>query len=153
MKQHYQQLVQKLEEIAHLNGVMSTLGWDQEVVMPAGAGEARAKQLSALAGVIHERMTDPVLGEYLDYLTNNPVVALSSIEQCNVREAQRSYDLETKVPKRLVQELAELGSRGHVIWVQARKENRFTDFAPVFEAFFAIKKGMGAVCVTRVAML
>ena len=102
MKQHYQQLVQKLEEITHLNGVMSTLGWDQEVVMPAGAGEARAKQLSTLAGVIHERMTDPMLGECLDHLMNNPVVALSSVEQCNVREAQRSYDLETKIPKRLV---------------------------------------------------
>lgn len=52
MDQHYQNLVQKLEEIAHLNGVMSTLGWDQEVMMPAGAGEARAKQMAALAGVI-----------------------------------------------------------------------------------------------------
>ncbi|MEK7778482.1 MAG: carboxypeptidase M32 [Pseudomonadota bacterium] len=147
MKQHYQQLVQKLEEITHLNGVMSTLGWDQEVVMPMGAGEARAKQLSVLAGVIHERMTDPVLGECLDYLTNNPVVVLSSAEQCNVREAQRSYDLETKVPKRLVQELAELGSRGHSIWVQARKENRFTDFAPVLKHFLLLKKEW-AQCVS-----
>ena len=147
MKQHYQQLVQKLEEIAHLNGVMSTLGWDQEVVMPAGAGEARAKQLSTLAGVIHERMTDPMLGECLDHLMNNPVVALSSVEQCNIREAQRSYDLETKVPKRLVQELAELGSRGHGIWVQTRKENRFTDFAPVLKHFLLLKKEW-AQCVS-----
>ena len=36
MNLHYQTLVQKLEEIAHLSGVMSTLGWDQEVMMPAG---------------------------------------------------------------------------------------------------------------------
>lgn len=45
MNQHYQHLVQKLEEIVHLNGVMSTIGWDQEVMLPAGATEARAKQI------------------------------------------------------------------------------------------------------------
>ena len=34
---NYQNLVEKLSEISYLNGVMSTLGWDQEVVMPMGA--------------------------------------------------------------------------------------------------------------------
>jgi len=140
MKQHYQQLVQKLEEITHLNGVMSTLSWDQEVVMPVGAGEARAKQLSALAGVIHERMTDPALGECLQQLNNGSSTYFSKAEQCNIREAQRNYDLETKVPKRLVQELAELGSRGHSIWVKARQDNCFADFAPVLKNFLLLKK-------------
>jgi Zn-dependent M32 family carboxypeptidase len=71
MNQQYQQVVQKLEEISHLNGVMSTLGWDQEVVMPAGAGEARARQMAALAGVIHERKELGVtknLGSRLDIM-------------------------------------------------------------------------------------
>lgn len=140
MKQHYQQLVQKLEEITHLNGVMSTLSWDQEVVMPVGAGEARAKQLSALAGVIHERMTDPALGECLQQLSDGSSTHFSKTEQCNIREAQRNYDLETKVPKRLVQELAELGSRGHSIWVKARQDNCFADFAPVLKNFLLLKK-------------
>lgn len=140
MNRYYPQLVQKLEEITHLNGVMSTLGWDQEVVMPTGAGEARAKQLSALAGVIHERMTDPALGECLQRLSNASFTHLSEVEQCNIREALRNYDLETKIPKRLVQELAELGSRGHLIWIKARQDNRFSDFAPVLKNFLSLKK-------------
>lgn len=140
MNQYYPQLAQKLEEISHLNGVMSTLGWDQEVVMPPGAGEARAKQLSALAGIIHERMTDPALGECLQQLSDTSSTHLSEAEQCNIREAQRNYDLETKIPKRLVQELAELGSRGHLIWVKARQDNRFADFAPVLKKFLELKK-------------
>ncbi len=115
MNQHYQNLVQKLEEITHLNGVMSTLGWDQEVMMPAGASDARAKQIAALAGVIHERMTDPALGECLHELKAKDFSALNELERCNIREALYSYELETKVPKRLVQELAELGSRGHSV--------------------------------------
>ncbi|ALQ49843.1 carboxypeptidase Taq [Nitrosomonas ureae] len=139
MNQHYQNLVQKLEEIAHLNGVMSTLGWDQEVVMPAGAGEARAKQMAALAGVIHERMTDPALGDCLNELKEKNSDRLGEVERCNIREALHSYELETKVPKQLVQELAELSSRGQGIWVMARQENKFSDFAPVLKRFLALK--------------
>ena len=144
MNQQYQQLVQKLEEISHLNGVMSTLGWDQEVVMPAGAGEARAKQMAALAGVIHERMTDPALGECLQELDG--IAALDADEQCNVREALRNFELETKVPKQLVMELTELSSRGHEVWVKARQQNRFADFAPVLKRFLELKKAW-AQCV------
>ncbi|SEQ16840.1 carboxypeptidase Taq [Nitrosomonas ureae] len=139
MNQHYQNLVQKLEEITHLNGVMSTLGWDQEVMMPAGAGEARAKQMAALAGVIHERMTDPALGDCLNELKEKNSDCLSEVERCNISEALHSYELETKVPKRLVQELAELSSRGQGIWVMARQENKFSDFAPMLKRFLALK--------------
>ncbi|WP_293004620.1 carboxypeptidase M32 [Nitrosomonas sp.] len=139
MDQHYQNLIQKLEEIVHLNGVMSTLGWDQEVMMPAGASGARAKQIAALAGVIHERMTDPALGDCLNELKEKNSDCLSEVERCNIREALHSYELETKVPKQLVQELAELGSRGQGIWVMARKENKFSDFAPVLKRFLELK--------------
>lgn len=139
MDRHYLNLVQKLEEITHLNGVMSTLGWDQEVMMPAGASEARAKQIAALAGVIHERMTDPALGDCLNELKEKNSDCLGEAERCNIREALHSYELETKVPKRLVQELAELGSRGQGIWVMARQENKFSNFVPVLKQFLELK--------------
>lgn len=140
MNPHYQNLVQRLEEISHLSGVMSTLGWDQEVMMPPGAADARAKQIAALAGVIHERMTDPGLGDCLNELAVTGYADFAAAQQCNIREALRSYELETKVPKRLVQELAELGSRGHGIWVAARQENKFADFAPVLQRFLHLKR-------------
>jgi len=147
MNQHYQNLVQKLEEITHLSGVMSTLGWDQEVMMPPGAGEVRARQIAALAGVIHERMTDPALGECLNELKEKDFDALSELERCNIREALHSYELETKVSKQLVQELAELSSRGQGIWVMARQENKFSDFAPVLKRFLELKQEW-AQCVS-----
>lgn len=147
MSRHYQNLVKKLEEIAHLNGVMNTIGWDQEVMLPSGAAEARAKQISALAGVIHERMTDPELGDCLATLKREGIDSYSEFEQCNIREALRSYELETKVPRRLIQELAELSSRGHGIWVMARQENKFSDFAPIIKRFLDLKKEW-AQCVS-----
>ncbi|MDH5552726.1 MAG: carboxypeptidase M32 [Nitrosomonas sp.] len=136
---NYQNLVKKLEEISHLNGVMCTLGWDQEVVMPTGAAEARAQQIAALAGVIHGRMTDAQLGECLSALQEEDGV-FNAAQHCNIREAQRDFDLETKLPKQLVMEMAALGSRAHISWVKAREENKFSDFAPALKQFLELKK-------------
>ncbi|MEK6735452.1 MAG: carboxypeptidase M32 [Pseudomonadota bacterium] len=137
---NYLNLVERLEEISHLSGVMSTIGWDQEVMMPPGAAEARARQISALAGIIHERMTDPGIGDCLAALKDEGINTFNAIERCNIDEACRSYELEVKIPKRLVQELAELGSRGQPVWAKARQENKFSDFAPIIKRFLELKK-------------
>lgn len=138
--QRYQILTDRLVEISNLNGALSTLHWDQEVVMPEGATEARAQQISALSGVIHERMTDPAIGECLEALGKVAPGELSALQMCNIREAQRSFDLETKLPITLVKEMAELGSRAHSIWVLARKDNKFSQFSPVLKRFLELKK-------------
>ncbi len=135
----YAQLTERLEEISRLGGVMGTLHWDQEVVMPPGSAEARARQMAALAGVLHEKTTDPKLGEWLKTLHAQGPNGFDPHQWCNIREAKRDFDLETRVPKKLVQELAELSSRGHAIWAQARKDNRFSDFAPTLKRFVALK--------------
>lgn len=139
MQEEYSRLVAMLEERSHLGGVMGVMHWDQEVMMPCGATEARARQMAALAGVLHEKSTNPALGDCLERLVSAADAAFDSHQWCNIREAKRDYDLETKVPKKLVQELAELSTRGHAIWARARKENRFADFAPVLSRFVELK--------------
>ena len=140
INRNYQNLVNKLEEISHLNGVMCTLGWDQEVVMPPGASEARAQQIAALAGVIHERMTNTQLGECLFALQEENDCVFNVSQRCNIHEAQRDFDLETKIPKQLVMEMAALGSRAHISWVKAREDNKFSNFAPMLKQFLELKK-------------
>jgi len=139
-KNVYQQLVHRLEERSRLGGVMSIMHWDEEVIMPEGGAEARAKQMSALAGVLHEKSTHPALGDLLNGLNRASAIDFSEVEWCNIREARREYELETKIPKELVQDIAELSSRGHHVWAKARKENRFDDFAPVLDRFIELKK-------------
>ena len=138
METNYQKLVQRLEETSRLGGVMGILHWDQEVIMPSGAAESRAMQMGVLAGTIHEKSTDPEIGKLLDALdTEN---SFNALEQCNIREARREYDMETKVPKKLVMEMAELSSKGHQVWVKARSENKFSDFAPTLKQLVELKK-------------
>ncbi|MCH8157937.1 MAG: carboxypeptidase M32, partial [Nitrospinae bacterium] len=116
-KNTYYQLVRKLEERSRLGGVMGIMHWDQEVIMPEGAAEARAQQMAALAGVLHEKSTHPALGDLLHRLACAGQDDFSAVEWCNIREARREDELESKVPKELVQEIAALSSRGHQVWV------------------------------------
>ena len=138
MSSNYQKLTTMLEETSRLGGIMGILHWDQEVIMPNGAAESRAKQMGVLAGIIHEKSTTPELGNLLEKLSQEN--SFSPIEQCNINEARRDFEMETKVPKNLVMELAELSSKGHQVWVKARSENKFSDFAPVLKQLIDLKK-------------
>ncbi|MGP0629626.1 carboxypeptidase M32 [Nitrospina sp. 32_T5] len=136
----YWQLVARLKEIHDLHSVMGILHWDQEVIMPAGGGDSRAQQLATLAGLAHDKFTSAEIGEWLEQLEATPQEGLNEIELCNLRETRREYDQQVKVPRQLVQELAELGSRGHHVWVKARENNKFEEFAPLLEKMVELKK-------------
>ncbi len=138
MNSNYQKLVERLEETSRLGGIMGILHWDQEVIMPSGAAESRAKQMGVLAGIIHEKSTDPEIGKLLDQLKDEN--SFDGFEASNIREAQREYEMETKVPKKLVMEMAELSSKGHQVWAKARSENKFSDFAPILTQLVELKK-------------
>jgi len=136
----YNDLASRLEELSQLGSVMGVLHWDQEVIMPKGAVESRAKQMSIMAGIAHEKGTHPQLGELLETLYSQGSSAYNPFQWCNILEAKRDYDLNVKIPKELVQELAELGARGHQVWAKAREENKFSDFAPILKRFVELKK-------------
>ena len=99
IKDIYRQLVRKLEERCRLGGVMGVMHWDQEVIMPHGGAESRAMQMAALAGVLHEKSVDPFLGDLISKLINLEPDEFTGVEWCNIREAKREFDLETKIPK------------------------------------------------------
>ena len=101
MQHTYQKLAKKLEELGQLEQIMGILHWDQEVIMPKGATQARAGQIASLAGVAHEKQTDPQIGELLNQLESGSSNDLDPYQLCNIRETRRAYDRETKVPMEL----------------------------------------------------
>ncbi len=139
LREDYFSLVHLLEENNRLGGIMGILHWDQEVIMPAGASESRAQQIGALAGVLHEKTIHSEMGKLLDRLPHADENGFTAFEWCNIREARRDFDMATRIPKALVTELAELSSRAHQIWVKARAENKFSDFAPVLKRLVDLK--------------
>jgi len=144
VQQDYEVLASKLREISSLGGISGLLGWDEMTMMPAGAVQSRASQKKALASVLHEKSTDPVLGELLSKLEQADLQSVDAYQQANVREASRNYRKAVALSEELVRREAGLESRGYQTWVQARQAKDWKLFAPVLKEWVAARRERAA---------
>ncbi len=139
-EQAYEELLKRMKEIAVLGNTAGVLGWDQEVYMPAANAPYRAEQLSLLAGMLHHKFTDPAVGGLISQAESSKSLTsdVLSDSAVNLREWRHSYDRSTKLPQKLVEEMARVTSNAQVEWVEARKENKFSRFQPWLEKIIAL---------------
>ena len=134
-------LCQHVRETALLASTVETLGWDERTMLPAEAGAYRAEQMTYLAGLVHQKRTDPRLGEWLAELAGSDLAAdRHRDEGATIANLQREYDRQRKLPQRLVEELTRATVLGQQQWVAARKADRFGDFAPQLEAIVKLSR-------------
>lgn len=136
-----------LVQIQHLNSAISLLSWDQETYMPGGAGQARAEQLSALKGLVHEKQVGrtmaKTLAKWVDLETGGLLGNPSDWDeqsQALLREVWRDYHRATRLPADFVRALGLETSLSHQIWIEARKQNDFSRFSPSLKRIIALKK-------------
>ena len=135
------ELLEYMHEIDDLKALGSLAEWDQNTEMPEGAGEVRGYQLATIQGVLHERWTNQHLGTLLDKL--NAVISQSGYTDTDrglVREAQRNYDRSTKLPRKLVEEMARVQASSFEAWRRARENNDFAGFAPWLSRTVALQR-------------
>ncbi|KAL1915496.1 uncharacterized protein VTP21DRAFT_6620 [Calcarisporiella thermophila] len=143
LREKYNELAEVLKEISYLNGAAGVLEWDQNVMMPPGASAVRAKQMSALSGLIHEKSTSKTLGSILNELnTRIPKEKhdFNEYELANIRIAEHDYSKVTRVPSELVKAKAELQGKGYDVWVNAREKSDWKIFEPIMEEWVRICK-------------
>jgi carboxypeptidase Taq len=116
--------------ISDLSQAQALLSWDENVYLPPKAVRTRGQQLATLAQVIHERLTDPRLMEYVEALR---AVDPESEVGAFVREARRSVERAQKVPSDFVAEMSRVRSAALAAWTAARAEADFARFAPHLE--------------------
>jgi len=138
----YESLLQRSREIAAYNSSASLLSWDQETYMPPKAGAYRAEQLSQLAGLTHNLGTSSDVGDWLksceDHLPPCADEEETALRAANVREWRRDYDRATKLPARLVEDIARTTSLAREAWATARRESNFPAFAPWLEKILGL---------------
>ena len=140
----YAELVRRSRERALLGSCSALLGWDEQTYLPRGGSSYRGEQMALLAGLQHERATDPALGDLLGTVEGSSVVAGGdSPEAANVREWRRGYDRATKLPRSLVEALARVTTVAQGVWVEARRVDDFARFRPILEETVALKKQEG----------
>jgi len=129
-----QQLKTRLSEITSLGEARALLEWDQQTQMPSGGAEARARQVTILTRLQHEMASSDETGKLIQGAEAEVKNADPRGDDYNlVRVARHDYDQITKLPAKLVTELAQTTTLAHEVWAKARADNNFSAFAPILE--------------------
>lgn len=130
----YDELIRLTREEALLSSCVDLLEWDEETYLPRGGVAHRSEQLALLAGLLHDRGTDPRIGELLEAVEGSRLVAEpESAAAVNVREIRRAYDRERKLPRKLVAESARVTALAQQGWADAREASDYDVFRPWLE--------------------
>ncbi|HEX8359602.1 MAG TPA: carboxypeptidase M32 [Longimicrobium sp.] len=126
----YAELQRSLRESATLASAVSVLGWDQETYMPPKAAAFRGEQMAALSAIVHERRTDPRVGELIAACEEEAELQRDEEAAASIRALRRDYDRATRLPTPLVRAFAQTTSRAMHAWRDAREQSDFGAFAP-----------------------
>lgn len=136
------ELLRRLYEIVDLSSLGALAEWDQHTAMPSGAGEARMHQMATLQGISHELATHPRLGEILNELDGDveQQASFTDADRGLVRQARRTYEQSTKLPRTLVEEMERVKVASTEAWIAARRQSDFASFAPWLERTVALQR-------------
>lgn len=137
----YRDLLARVREARLLSSCMSLLEWDERTYMPHNGAAHRAEQLGLLAGMVHQKGTDPRIGELLDR-SEEALRGMSAdaAEVACVREVRRAYDRSRKLPQELVEEIARTRTLAESAWAGARAKSDFPAFRPWLEKIVGLKR-------------
>ncbi|WP_029040888.1 carboxypeptidase M32 [Cucumibacter marinus] len=132
---------QKLDELGHgleaLSHAQNFLSIDEAVSMPAGGGEKRAEAVAAVAAIIHERMTAPQVGDWLEAAKQE---GLEGDKARAIEEFERVYVSQTCLPADFVRRKTLATMRGEQTWRKCRAENDWNGFLPALEEIVKVAR-------------
>lgn len=137
-KESYAAYCELMQKAADINYASAVLGWDQEVYMPPKGAAFRGRQLSTLAGQAHEILTSDKLEQLLKELCVKD--DLNDTEKSNVRLSLEDYEKNKKLSPAFVEELSKQTSECFNAWIDARRKNDFSVFAPSLTKMIGLKK-------------
>ena len=142
-----QELLSILHEVWDLRSAAAVLGWDQETYMPPQGVPDRAEQLATLARWSHQLFTAPRVGELVRRLEERyGQLPPDRFETALVKVTGRLWRRASRIPPRLAAEVAQAASVATHHWVEARREGRFSRFAPHLERNVRLARAV-AECV------
>jgi carboxypeptidase Taq len=140
-QQLYELVVEHCRRTAVMSSISSLLSWDERTQLPPAAGQHRADQMTLLSGLIHERNTDPRLGDWLTQLAASPLAAdKHSDAGTTIRQLKRNYDKAVRLPRSLVEELTRTAVLGQQAWEKARTQDDFDIFCPLLTRMVHLKR-------------
>lgn len=133
---------------AAIGSVESLLGWDEQTMMPARASDHRADQAAAIAGLLHAHRTDRAHGDRLACLAEGPAGTGDSEIAATIRRLHDDFRKQSRLPARLVEEIARTCVRAQAAWVEARKRSDWSLLEPWIGRVMALKREQGTCQLT-----
>jgi carboxypeptidase Taq len=139
--ERYEQVCGYARQTAVLASIEAILDWDEHTMLPPAGTEHRARQLTLLSGMIHDRWTNAEFGQRLAELVEDSLAADPAGDAgANLRRLKREYDKRVKLPKSLVEELAQTAVFAQQAWVEARRKSDFSHFRPWLDKMLGLKR-------------
>lgn len=141
----YVRHAQLSKKIQIFESVLSLLHWDQETYMPTGSLGPRIEQIAELSDWIHQEKTSRKYKASLEKLISTStgriqVKGLSKKETIACKEWYTEWLKNTRLPSSFVREFSQLTTTASQVWVQAKKTNQFSLFAPFLEKLIHLSR-------------
>ncbi|KGG36813.1 carboxypeptidase M32 [Prochlorococcus sp. SS52] len=135
-----------LRETQLLGSIHSTLYWDQNTTMPAGAASWRGEQLGLLAKVLHARQSSDEFDDLIKEAKEELQIQ-SVIDQKDALQKGRNIELleielsrQKKLDSKLVVEIATAQTDGYALWQEAKTKNDYKRFAPALKKLITLRQ-------------
>ncbi|MCH9612448.1 MAG: Carboxypeptidase 1 [Chlamydiia bacterium] len=140
----YDQLIERSKHWKCLESISALLEWDQETVMPPAGSDYRGEQKAALAEEIYKLKASKEVGALLKDLFDAKRGVTDEItnpdQRVIVERIAQDYDELIKLPIELVKKKSSLTSHAVSKWAQAKKEGKFSIFAPQLKELFDLAR-------------
>jgi len=137
----YDALLARAKEMLILVSTSSLVHWDMETKMPPRGIGLRSQQLALLSKVGHKMSTDPEVGALLEKIEKHPdYEKLDKFQKRNTHLIRKVYDEQTKLPEKLVVEMARQQAIAVDAWKKAKTAKNFSMFKPELEKFYDLKR-------------
>src|SRR5690349_19387214 len=138
MSELYKSYVERMHTIADLRFSAALLQWDQETYLPPKGAAIRGQQIATLSELAHRSFTEEALGKLVQELNSDK--SLPWEEKRNVEITWEDYSKSKKLPSSFVRTLTEATNKSFHSWINARKANDFSLFAPDLGKVAELKK-------------
>ncbi|MGB1287849.1 MAG: carboxypeptidase M32, partial [Aggregatilineales bacterium] len=138
----YEILQKRLGKLNSLGNIGAVLSWDQEVQMPPGGVEARARQLALVAEMRHEMLISDETGDMLENARAEVGDDGDSDAARTIRVFAEDYKEAHSLPAAFVAEFASETALAHEIWAKARQDSDFSHFQPKLEKLVEMAQQM-----------
>lgn len=122
-----EKILEQYKTITMIQYLEQVLDWDSEVNLPCAGYTYRAEQAAWLAGVVHQKLTEPkFVDDVLSYVPGD-----NALQNDEIAHIRRMVELEQKIPEKLRKEKARLSAKAGGLWEAAKQSGDDSEFLPI----------------------